>query len=58
MEWCEHLLKDGERGLLFEAQPCKDGLRLCSSADGDEVVDDCGRLALNECNMVCERISG
>ena len=27
MEWCEHLAKDGELGLLLEAQPWKEGLR-------------------------------
>jgi hypothetical protein len=58
MEWCEHLPKDGELGLLLEAQPWKYGLRLCGSADGDEVVDNCGRLVFNQCNMVCEQISG
>src|SRR6516225_6913358 len=34
MEWCEHLAKDGELGLVLEAQPWKDGLRLCGSVDG------------------------
>src|SRR5437879_1434202 len=34
MEWCEHLAKDGELGLVLEAQPRKEALGLCGSVDG------------------------